>query len=87
VVQAKELNYRNTISVNCLIYQLYGIMLKTGYVKRMPNSPISMIILENIFQNSINQNLASVKNTGFIMPICGEVFLVQDFFYHATNML
>jgi hypothetical protein len=39
----------------------------------MPNSYISMIILENIFQNSINQNLASVKKY-FIMPICGEVF-------------
>jgi hypothetical protein len=63
VVQAKELNYRNTISskLSNLSLQLYGIMLKTGYVKRMPNSPISMIILENIFQNSINQNLASVK--------------------------
>jgi hypothetical protein len=82
----KELNYRNTISskLSNLSLQLYGIMLKTGCKKRMPNS-ISMIILENIFQNSINQNLASVKNTGFIMPICAK-FLVQDF-YHATNML
>ena len=35
VVQAKELNYRNTISskLSNLSLQLYGIMLKTGYVK------------------------------------------------------
>ncbi|MEY4010955.1 MAG: hypothetical protein RIT22_79 [Bacteroidota bacterium] len=34
-VQAKELNYRNTISskLSNLSLQLYGIMLKTGYVK------------------------------------------------------
>lgn len=35
VVQAKELNYKNTISskLSNLSLQLYGIMLKTGYVK------------------------------------------------------
>ncbi|MDQ6472854.1 hypothetical protein RB619_19610 [Flavobacterium sp. LHD-80] len=35
VIQAKELNYRNTISskLSNLSLQLYGIMLKTGYVK------------------------------------------------------
>ncbi|MEM8521271.1 hypothetical protein [Flavobacterium sp. PL12] len=35
VVQAKELNYQNTISskLSNLSLQLYGIMLKTGYVK------------------------------------------------------
>ncbi|MGL2986062.1 hypothetical protein ACSVH5_00555 [Flavobacterium sp. RSSA_27] len=35
VVQAKELNYRNTISskLSNLSLQLYGIMLKSGYVK------------------------------------------------------
>ena len=35
VVQAKELNYRNTISskLSNLSLQLYGTMLKTGYVK------------------------------------------------------
>jgi hypothetical protein len=60
-------------------------MLKTGYVKRMPNHHIDDYFRKHI-SKSINQNLASVKNTGFIMPICGEVFLVQDF-YHATNML
>ena len=35
VIQAKELNYSNTISskLSNLSLQLYGIMLKTGYVK------------------------------------------------------
>ena len=35
VIQAKELNYKNTISskLSNLSLQLYGIMLKTGYVK------------------------------------------------------
>lgn len=35
VIQAKELNYRNTISskLSNLSLQLYGIMLKSGYVK------------------------------------------------------
>jgi hypothetical protein len=35
VIQAKDLNYRNTISskLSNLSLQLYGIMLKTGYVK------------------------------------------------------
>ncbi|WP_264564063.1 hypothetical protein [Flavobacterium sp. N3904] len=35
VIQAKELNYRNTISskLSNLSLQLYGIMLKTGFVK------------------------------------------------------
>ncbi len=35
VIQAKELNYQNTISskLSNLSLQLYGIMLKTGYVK------------------------------------------------------
>jgi hypothetical protein len=40
-IQAKELNYRNTISSKLsLSLQLYGIMLKTGYVKVTSNMTI-----------------------------------------------
>jgi hypothetical protein len=35
VIQAKELNYRNTISANCPIYHCSSMVLcKMGYVKR-----------------------------------------------------
>ena len=55
VIQAKELNYSNTISskLSNLSLQLYGIMLKTGYVK----NDDELQYIDNYFNKHIFVNL------------------------------
>ena len=81
VIQAKELNYRNTISskLSNLSLQLYGIMLKTGYVK----SDEEYRYIDNYF----NKHIAKFDETKFgfrekywfYNANLWRSFLVQDF--------
>ncbi len=81
VVQAKELNYKNTISskLSNLSLQLYGIMLKTGYVK----SDEEYRYIDNYF----NKHIAKFDETKFgfrekywfYNANLWRSFLVQDF--------
>lgn len=81
VVQAKELNYRNTISskLSNLSLQLYGIMLKTGYVK----SDEEYKYIDDYF----NKHIAKLDETKFgfrekywfYNANLWRSFLVQDF--------
>jgi hypothetical protein len=81
VIQAKELNYRNTISskLSNLSLQLYGIMLKTGYVK----SDEEYKYIDNYF----NKHIAKFDETKFgfrekywfYNANLWRSFLVQDF--------
>jgi hypothetical protein len=81
VIQAKELNYQNTISskLSNLSLQLYGIMLKTGYVK----SDEEYQYIDNYF----NKHIAKIDQTKFgfrekywyYNANLWRSFLVQDF--------
>lgn len=81
VVQAKELNYKNTISskLSNLSLQLYGIMLKTGYVK----SDEEYKYIDDYF----NKHTARLNETKFgfrekywyYNAYLWRSFLVQDF--------
>ncbi|MBP4137189.1 hypothetical protein [Flavobacterium geliluteum] len=81
VIQAKELNYRNTISskLSNLSLQLYGIMLKTGYVK----SDEEYKYIDDYF----NKHIAKLDETKFgfrekywfYNANLWRSFLVQDF--------
>ena len=102
VIQAKELNYRNTISskLSNLSLQLYGIMLKTGYVK----SDEEYKYIDNYFNKHIaklDQNKFSFREKyWFYNANLWRSFLVQDFlgsykyaykwvtlFYQNPNMI
>jgi hypothetical protein len=71
----QKLNYQNTISskLSNLSLQLYGIMLKTGYVKATKNSSTLTIIFTNISKFD-EDKFGFVKNIGFITLIYGKVF-------------
>lgn len=81
VVQAKELNYQNTISskLSNLSLQLYGIMLKTGYVK----SDAEYKHIDGYFKKHISK-LDEIKfgfreKYWFYNANLWRSFLVQDF--------
>lgn len=81
VIQAKELNYRNTISskLSNLSLQLYGIMLKTGYVK----SDEEYKHIDNYFNKHIaklDENKFGFREKyWFYNANLWRSFLVQDF--------
>ena len=81
VIQAKELNYRNTISskLSNLSLQLYGIMLKTGYVK----SDEEYKYIDNYFNKHIaklDENKFGFREKyWFYNANLWRSFLVQDF--------
>ena len=81
VVQAKELNYRNTISskLSNLSLQLYGIMLKTGYVK----TDEEYIYIDDYFKKHISKfdekKFGFREKYWFYNANLWRSFLVQDF--------
>lgn len=81
VIQAKELNYRNTISskLSNLSLQLYGIMLKTGYVK----SDEEYKYLDDYFRKHISKfddkKFGFREKYWFYNANLWRSFLVQDF--------
>jgi hypothetical protein len=81
VIQAKELNYRNTISskLSNLSLQLYGIMLKTGYVK----SDEEYKYIDDYFVKHISQldqsKFGFREKYWFYNANLWRSFLVQDF--------
>ena len=81
VVQAKELNYRNTISskLSNLSLQLYGIMLKTGYVK----TDAEYIYIDDYFRKHISKfdqsKFGFREKYWFYNANLWRSFLVQDF--------
>ena len=81
VVQAKELNYRNTISskLSNLSLQLYGIMLKTGYVK----SDEEYKYIDDYFHKHISKfdekKFGFREKYWFYNANLWRSFLVQDF--------
>jgi hypothetical protein len=81
VVQAKELNYRNTISskLSNLSLQLYGIMLKTGYVK----SDTEYTYIDDYFTKHISKfdekKFGFREKYWFYNANLWRSFLVQDF--------
>ena len=81
VIQAKELNYSNTISskLSNLSLQLYGIMLKTGYVK----SDDELQYIDNYFNKHIakfDENKFGFREKyWFYNANLWRSFLVQDF--------
>ena len=81
VVQAKELNYQNTISskLSNLSLQLYGIMLKTGYVK----SDEEYKYIDNYFKKHISKldedKFGFREKYWFYNANLWRSFLVQDF--------
>ena len=81
VIQAKELNYRNTISskLSNLSLQLYGIMLKTGYVK----SDEEYRYIDNYFKKHISKfdvdKFGFREKYWFYNANLWRSFLVQDF--------
>ncbi|WP_433830647.1 hypothetical protein [Flavobacterium anhuiense] len=81
VVQAKELNYRNTISskLSNLSLQLYGIMLKTGYVK----SDAEYKYIDDYFNRHIakldESKFGFREKYWFYNANLWRSFLVQDF--------
>nr|WP_315175288.1 hypothetical protein [uncultured Flavobacterium sp.] len=81
VVQAKELNYRNTISskLSNLSLQLYGIMLKTGYVK----SDSEYKYIDDYFKKHISKldesKFGFREKYWFYNANLWRSFLVQDF--------
>lgn len=81
VVQAKELNYRNTISskLSNLSLQLYGIMLKTGYVK----SDEEYKYIDDYFNKHISKfdekKFGFREKYWFYNANLWRSFLVQDF--------
>lgn len=102
VVQAKELNYRNTISskLSNLSLQLYGIMLKTGYVK----TDAEFTYIDDYFSKHISKfdqtKFGFREKYWFYNANLWRSFLVQDFlscykyalkwvtlFYDTPNMI
>ncbi|RTY75364.1 hypothetical protein EKL98_03840 [Flavobacterium bomense] len=81
VIQAKELNYRNTISskLSNLSLQLYGIMLKTGYVK----SDEEYTYIDDYFNKHISRfdekKFGFREKYWFYNANLWRSFLVQDF--------
>ena len=81
VVQAKELNYKNTISskLSNLSLQLYGIMLKTGYVK----SDAEYKYIDDYFKKHISRldetKFGFREKYWFYNANLWRSFLVQDF--------
>ncbi|MFV8442110.1 hypothetical protein [Flavobacterium sp. LB2P44] len=81
VIQAKELNYRNTISskLSNLSLQLYGIMLKTGYVK----SDQEYTYIDDYFKKHISKfdetKFGFREKYWFYNANLWRSFLVQDF--------
>ncbi|MCC9020003.1 MULTISPECIES: hypothetical protein [Flavobacterium] len=81
VIQAKELNYRNTISskLSNLSLQLYGIMLKTGYVK----SDEEYKYIDDYFNKHISKldesKFGFREKYWFYNANLWRSFLVQDF--------
>lgn len=81
VIQAKELNYRNTISskLSNLSLQLYGIMLKTGYVK----SDEEYKYIDDYFNRHISKldesKFGFREKYWFYNANLWRSFLVQDF--------
>jgi hypothetical protein len=81
VIQAKELNYRNTISskLSNLSLQLYGIMLKTGYVK----SDEEYKYIDDYFNKHISKfdekKFGFREKYWFYNANLWHSFLVQDF--------
>ena len=81
VVQAKELNYRNTISskLSNLSLQLYGIMLKTGYVK----TDAEFTYIDDYFKKHISKfdqtKFGFREKYWFYNANLWRSFLVQDF--------
>lgn len=81
VIQAKELNYKNTISskLSNLSLQLYGIMLKTGYVK----SDQEYKYIDNYFVKHISQfdqsKFGFREKYWYYNANLWRSFLVQDF--------
>ncbi|MBG6061952.1 hypothetical protein IWX83_001746 [Flavobacterium sp. CG_9.1] len=81
VVQAKELNYRNTISskLSNLSLQLYGIMLKTGYVK----SDEEYTYIDDYFKKHLSKfddkKFGFREKYWFYNANLWRSFLVQDF--------
>ncbi|KAF2326786.1 hypothetical protein [Flavobacterium ginsenosidimutans] len=81
VIQAKELNYRNTISskLSNLSLQLYGIMLKTGYVK----SDAEYKYIDDYFNRHISKldesKFGFREKYWFYNANLWRSFLVQDF--------
>ena len=81
VIQAKELNYRNTISskLSNLSLQLYGIMLKTGYVK----SDEEYQYIDDYFNKHISKldenKFGFREKYWFYNANLWRSFLVQDF--------
>ena len=81
VIQAKELNYRNTISskLSNLSLQLYGIMLKTGYVK----SDEEYKYIDNYFNKHISKfdekKFGFREKYWFYNANLWRSFFVQDF--------
>jgi len=102
VIQAKELNYKNTISskLSNLSLQLYSIMLKTGYVK----SDEEYKYIDDYFVKHISRldqsKFGFREKYWFYNANLWRSFLVQDFlscykfatkwvtlFYDNTNMI
>jgi len=102
VIQAKELNYRNTISskLSNLSLQLYGIMLKTGFVK----TDEEYKYIDNYFNKHIAHldpsKFGFREKYWFYNANLWRSFLVQDFlscykfaykwvalFYNNRNMI
>lgn len=81
VIQAKELNYRNTISskLSNLSLQLYGIMLKTGYVK----TDAEYTYIDDYFKKHISKfdqsKFGFREKYWFYNANLWRSFLVQDF--------
>jgi len=81
VVQAKELNYRNTISskLSNLSLQLYGIMLKTGFVK----TDAEYTYIDDYFKKHISKfdqsKFGFREKYWFYNANLWRSFLVQDF--------
>ncbi|MGL5112713.1 MAG: hypothetical protein ACRC6O_08755 [Flavobacterium sp.] len=81
VVQAKELNYRNTISskLSNLSLQLYGTMLKTGYVK----NDAEYHFIDDYFSKHISKldesKFGFREKYWFYNANLWRSFLVQDF--------
>jgi hypothetical protein len=81
VIQAKELNYKNTISskLSNLSLQLYGIMLKTGFVK----SDIEFNYIDDYFQKHISKfdksKFGFREKYWYYNAYLWRSFLVQDF--------
>jgi hypothetical protein len=80
-VQAKELNYRNTISskLSNLSLQLYGIMLKTGYVKSDEEHQYIDIYFNKHIAKFDEEKFGFREKYWYFNANLWRSFLVQDF--------